>query len=1202
MKRKFISAVLFGALLFAPAGMVVSCSDYDDDIAGLQDQITTNATDLDALVEEKMKNVEIEISSLKSQSEALEAAYKAADENLKKAIETATNDAKGYADIQAAEAQKVAVAQAQALVDNAVAKLEASLAAANEKIGNLVAQDAELQQGIIAAQQRADAAYALAEQVKAMAGENAADIAKVIEDLQSIKTTLEAQISTLDEKLTTLIADAEKQATQVEANRVAIEELKKALETEKNALSDADGELQKLIDANATKIANLETSVAALEELVATNLGLAQKYAEEKANAAYANALIEAGKLDAKLKGEIETALSEIEGKISTLSGEITTLSGKVENILTGKADASALNQLQQDFNSLKGDIEGENGIDARLAALEALLGQTEEPGKDNTVLQDINDLKAKYEALTNDDKSGTLDVLSANLATAETNIGLIEEKLLVINTKLANLEKSLQNLITGIIIQDYEDFYHVYGQTVASFQSADNSVYNEGTRVYDQVFPYRSFAGKQTLRGSKYNYQAFAGEIYTTINPNTINFVGEKLALENSLEEAPAGQYVLGAAEKGEKLLKHRSAEAPTNGFYKIPVTCGLGVNYDSYIAKEDKYAVVASYDSYSTAGKEPRAGVKTETTTHKVYSEYKLLLQATLATRAEAVLGFESSNGTAAIDHQFSGLEGNILLQTSNNNRVYKKFVECIAINDSKGNPLDAKKVAAFNSANSGKLSTILDANNYGEQDVVNVVCPEEFKNNVVTLKYYIWNYNGTVSSVTKKVVFTKPIWALQTATLTNKLSSDQYQTLDVKEFKDWNFTLGKKPTDVNSPVTTWSKEAVSYTLTCKGTKNNQTVTPGVGNTYLTFHKTSAPTKQFTLGLTDTPVAISTKLNTGDVMELLDQVNELKVTYVPSSILLDTDYKYVANFYDQNGYVVNTFEITLRVTYDESMKPINFRLESAFYNPAPNSDVTIGWAVWGGNNNTTYDFINSFNHPESGYTDKYGFTHDYVFVDRDAASYVRPELSNYKPAYYPNPGSNTKIGFSTLQPIKNEHVYNMTAGLDLFDFGQKYYSQDQVGGWKDNFRLVVLSPIRYAILGNEKTVVDEFKLNGTIDPVEVRLPKVPYGGQLTLDNTHFIAYNPADHSGNTIEQVKLFGTDRHAYITDVNIEMANPNDPNRGQVTYTKDDANKTYKFDVRSGASSVDAKIVFNMTVTDVWGIETTTQFKLVIGPSH
>lgn len=47
MKRKFISVALFGALLAASTSVTTSCKDYDDDISGLQGQITANATNLD---------------------------------------------------------------------------------------------------------------------------------------------------------------------------------------------------------------------------------------------------------------------------------------------------------------------------------------------------------------------------------------------------------------------------------------------------------------------------------------------------------------------------------------------------------------------------------------------------------------------------------------------------------------------------------------------------------------------------------------------------------------------------------------------------------------------------------------------------------------------------------------------------------------------------------------------------------------------------------------------------------------------------------------------------------------------------------------------------------------------------------------------------------------------------------------------------
>lgn len=49
MRKKYLSALLFGALLLASAGTFTSCKDYDDDIKNLQEQINTVKTSLDEL-------------------------------------------------------------------------------------------------------------------------------------------------------------------------------------------------------------------------------------------------------------------------------------------------------------------------------------------------------------------------------------------------------------------------------------------------------------------------------------------------------------------------------------------------------------------------------------------------------------------------------------------------------------------------------------------------------------------------------------------------------------------------------------------------------------------------------------------------------------------------------------------------------------------------------------------------------------------------------------------------------------------------------------------------------------------------------------------------------------------------------------------------------------------------------------------------
>ena len=49
MRKKYLSALLFGALLFASAGTFTSCKDYDDDISNLQGQVDGIKADLEDL-------------------------------------------------------------------------------------------------------------------------------------------------------------------------------------------------------------------------------------------------------------------------------------------------------------------------------------------------------------------------------------------------------------------------------------------------------------------------------------------------------------------------------------------------------------------------------------------------------------------------------------------------------------------------------------------------------------------------------------------------------------------------------------------------------------------------------------------------------------------------------------------------------------------------------------------------------------------------------------------------------------------------------------------------------------------------------------------------------------------------------------------------------------------------------------------------
>ena len=347
MNKKFISALLFGAMLFAPASMFVSCS-YDDDIAELRDDLNATKTDLSSLVDEKMKNVDAEIAALGAQAEALEAAYEAADEALKETIANATNDAKGYADVQAAQAQAAAIAAAQEMVNGAKATLEAALATVNstvaeqgKSIAALLEADKELTTAISAAQARAEEAFALASQAKELATKNAADVealSKVVEGLKATLTTLSEQVTVLGKNVADALALAQKNEAAIAAQVKALEALEAS---NAEALKTAKGELQAAIDANAKEIEGLKkavdaakadaaAAVAKAEAAAAQALTLAKEELQaainanalkiEEVKAAYKDAdaelkselLLELGKMNEALTEEIEKNKAEL--------------------------------------------------------------------------------------------------------------------------------------------------------------------------------------------------------------------------------------------------------------------------------------------------------------------------------------------------------------------------------------------------------------------------------------------------------------------------------------------------------------------------------------------------------------------------------------------------------------------------------------------------------------------------------------------------------------------------------------------------------------------------------------------------------------------------------------------------------------------------------------------------------------------------
>ena len=122
MNKKFLSAILFGALMVSSTGTFVSCKDYDDDIDNLQEQINKLAT---------KEDMTSQIATLQAALTAAQTEATAAKTTAEQALAKANSIAETASDAEKAAA-KAAADAAQAALDAANAKTEAIKAAKDE--------------------------------------------------------------------------------------------------------------------------------------------------------------------------------------------------------------------------------------------------------------------------------------------------------------------------------------------------------------------------------------------------------------------------------------------------------------------------------------------------------------------------------------------------------------------------------------------------------------------------------------------------------------------------------------------------------------------------------------------------------------------------------------------------------------------------------------------------------------------------------------------------------------------------------------------------------------------------------------------------------------------------------------------------------------------------------------------------------------
>ena len=271
MNKKFLSAILFGALMVSSTGTFVSCKDYDDDVTELWDVINGQKTDLTA----KVTAVEASIASLQTAQTALDAKIA---------------EAKTAAEKAALEAQKAAIAAASAELATVKGELEASIA----KL-----------QGATEEEMAA---------IKADVEKTVAAIAEVdgkVIALQAFQSTTEETLKSLAEADKALAGTLATLDAEVKANAVEIGKNKAAIEAQKKALEDYIASNDAAVEANKGEIEDILVALGKQQEILD---GL-KAFDVAETQQAIEDLQTETGKLSEKI--------STIDNKLEVLSAAI---------------------------------------------------------------------------------------------------------------------------------------------------------------------------------------------------------------------------------------------------------------------------------------------------------------------------------------------------------------------------------------------------------------------------------------------------------------------------------------------------------------------------------------------------------------------------------------------------------------------------------------------------------------------------------------------------------------------------------------------------------------------------------------------------------------------------------------------------------------------------------------------------------------
>lgn len=998
MKRKFISAMLFGALLIAPATTFVGCADYDDDIENMQGQITNIATTLDQLTKEKIQNVETEIESLK-----------AANKQLQEALDKAKSEG--------TDADAATLAAAQKLVEDAQAQLQAALDAVNgditgingkisdldarllaqdgrlKSVESLLAADGKLTLAINDAQALAEKAYNLAEQTAATAEANKQAIKDAADNLKTIKESLEGQINTLGEKVNDLSTKLAKQNADITAQ---INSLKSQLDDAKNGIS-ANGNK---ITENKQKIDEIVNQLTGLQNQIAKNK-LAVETLESNFLTEIDKIVNEQNGLKTSIEG-LKSANETVNQRLESAEGRLDTIEDLIASLAKSSDVTSSIDQLRQE--------------------IEAKIGKLNEEGKDDTV-------------------ASLIAGINTSITSIQGDITRIDGEITRIDGLIDVLFTDLSNLVTSLEIQD-NTFDAVWGRVTAA--NVGNFAKDDTKRLV--CFPEKSNR-KATRAFDEYTVEDVSGDMYLTINPTDIDFDNLKVDLRNSLDEKSTA-YTLTRAEVAEGHLITRATKAQ-NGLYHFRYKCGNTKPEAEPQVSKVAYAATVTFPWTKKGEKKPSE--------RSVYSKYDITFRPTRATAVASDgfgIGFDSEvntfNQTSVVPQPtWNSIETKgvvrpvankenpdaaflVKLLLNTDHKVYAKYIKCTNASNSNG-AYDANAVADINKQSSAFDKVIYATDKATDKDDPDfkslTIDVNKYNGYTVSFDYYIWNYDGSVLKRTYTLNFTKPLIADDNAHAEVTPEAKTEQTAFADDFAN-----------------TLCMDAKRSIWTGKATKFN--VLPISG-------EDAGSVKSVTLTSADKQTNyVSCNYNNGTKVALNHQneIKNLKFVYDPTTIDLNKTYKFKVVFYDANNNEVNTVNVSYTMKAPTGLNAKIVRGTNLF-----NNDVAIFWAMselgTSGNVVAAYgDFSSIIAHVNENFD---GNNSKIWFKNTDVYSQQNNNL-----AYKPESGLTSYNKFVVpFAAVDNNHIYNISAGVEYFGCNNLWQAAGGDGNFKVKFASRVLN-----------------------------------------------------------------------------------------------------------------------------------------------